>query len=216
MKTLEVIEPLTEAEQIELARLERIVAKNEVAAVNYLEALACIRNGKLYRAEAPTWAEYCEKKWGKSYRAINLAIQAETVRKEMGRTSSQMSDNAALALEKVEPKKRKAVIAKVEKSGEKITPGSIRKAAGLPPLAPAPTRDYSGAYSSAPKEPTPAEAFGGDEPEEDADALTPVTDAESAVKRLEQVYEMHKEWMNAVPPRLPRQILDRLIEGVRL
>lgn len=148
MKTLEVIEPLTEAEEIELARLERIVAKNEVAAVNYLEALACIRSGRLYRASHATWANYCEQKWGKSYRAINLAIQAEAVRQELGRTSSQISDNAALALEKVEPKKRKAVVAKVEKTGEPITPKSIRKAAGLPALAPAPSRDYSGAYTS--------------------------------------------------------------------
>ncbi len=48
-----------------------------------------------------------------------------------------------------------------------------------------------------------------------SDTLEAVTDADSAIARLEAIYEREKAWFNVVPLRTPRAILDKLIEGVR-
>lgn len=48
-------------------------------------------------------------------------------------------------------------------------------------------------------------------PTEDASTLAPVTDSESAIARLETCYKVEKEWFNSVPPKTPRQIVDKLI-----
>lgn len=48
-------------------------------------------------------------------------------------------------------------------------------------------------------------------PTEDASTLAPVTDSESAIARLETCYKSEKEWFNSVPPKTPRQIVDKLI-----
>lgn len=73
------------------------------------------------------------------------------------------------------------------------------------------------AYTTPRPAPAPlAASFGGDADEAEAgEELRPVTDAASAVARLEAIYERDKEWFNSVPPRFPRQILDALIGGMR-
>lgn len=242
---------LTTADQ--LAKQERIIAKNEISVVNYLAAFKVIRDKKLYEAAGfDSFNKYCSERWGKSVRAVQLAFQVDEVRASIAQSSARIltpeaealtqgvSANVITELAKVEPEKRLEVLeSAAKKTGGKVTRKAVKEAAAREAHKPLPPRGgfaaytdapvNTSAYTSAPEKEvtigtgtvmgiygtvTVAASFGGDEDAEDVPV--PVTDARTAIKRLEQTYEAHKEWMNAVPPRMPRQILDRLIEGMRL
>jgi len=117
MKTLEVIEPLTSAESTEYESSKFEIASTQKHVERWVKAVIRIRDGRLYRIEFGTWEEFCEQMLNKTARSVHMAIQAEAVRQEIGSTASDLSDRAALALKNVEPKKRKAVVAKAKRQG---------------------------------------------------------------------------------------------------
>lgn len=101
--------------------------------------------------------------------------------------------------------------------------GGFKPGENLKPLAASDARDNSGAYSSTPA--LPGGIQRGQRPPPVATAAAPssailqigkepVTDSASAINRMRMIYEREKEWFNALPPRTPRAILDKLIEGM--
>lgn len=100
------------------------------------------------------------------------------------------------------------------------------KAAASKLTRPPEARDHSGAYTSSPaikRGTLPPRRNTGD-----FDEPLPRNDlkpgqkptlsnhaAQDAVERIEWVYETEKAWFNSLPPRTPRAIVDKLIEGLR-
>lgn len=121
-----------------------------------------------------------------------------------------LSLNAAASVSRL-PKAKQAKIA--ERGAD-----AVKRAASRLQRPPEP-RDHSGAYSSAPAGPvrgTKPPPRVPDAPALKGAELAPVTDAASAVLRLETIYEREKAWFNcAMPVRTPRAIVDKLIEGLR-
>ncbi len=71
---------LTRAETADLTNHERTIKSTQDAFVACGRALEAIRDGKLYRAEYPTFEKYCEGKWGwKKSHAYRLIEAAQTV-----------------------------------------------------------------------------------------------------------------------------------------
>jgi ParB-like chromosome segregation protein Spo0J len=123
-----------------------------------------------------------------------------------------VSLNAAATVSKL-PKDKQTQIAGRGAAAVKNAAAKLNR----PPEA----RDHSHAYTSAappvrgqkppPRAPDAAPAAPLEKME-----LAAVTDAASAVLRLETIYEREKAWFNsAMPVRAPRAIVDKLIEGMR-
>src|SRR6266446_4507724 len=71
---------LTPEEATNLGNHERTIKNTRGAFVTCGKALEAIRDGKLYRAEYPTFEKYCEGKWGwKRAHAYRLIEAAEIV-----------------------------------------------------------------------------------------------------------------------------------------
>lgn len=208
------IDSLTTDELSALTSLESTIAASEDAAVSYLSALREIRDRRLYRAAFPTFKAYCESKWYKSYRAINISLQADQIRHDpkFGKSSSHLSDTAAISLAQIEPTFQKQVLAKAKKDPAGPTAKSIKSAAKLlPSYQPTKSLDFSGAYSSSPPTITSKPTHSTQDP---AQPLPTISDPHSAVATLEAIYLRDKLLLNSLPPRSPRQILDHLTQAI--
>jgi len=247
MKDIEVIEPLTETEAAELARCESVISASREHVDNWIASVRTIRDGRLYRVEFATFADYVQAKLTLKLRAVHLALQVDDVRakvqhaaqgsdQQIQAIAASASDRAIAEVAKVPKAKRLKVLQEAaSETGGKLTGSAVKKAAAK--LNAIPEKRFarggfsnygdgaidSAAYTTPPtdqgqeerelSEVDPAAAFGGDM--EPADLL-PITDAASAVARLEAIYDRDKEWFNMLPMKTPRQIVDRLIDGVRL
>lgn len=263
MKALEVIEPLSKDEAAELQRLEFVILKLQKHVDNWVEAIRAIRDGRLYRVEFGTFADYCEKKLKKSIRAVQLAFQLDDVRKDVAQTlridgdqqtraiAEKASENVIAKIANVPKAKRAAVLKEAAKETKgKVTGKSIERAAAKVTHTALPKREQRGGFKPEENLP-PLESKRNDfnryaigetaKPEFVRGARPPliegagaakefraavesgkyepcavkVTNTESAVKRLEFIYEREKSWFNVVPLRTPRAILDKLIDGMR-
>jgi hypothetical protein len=78
------VEPLTNAERVELQRLERTIGSGLASFVEVGLALSDINASRLYREEDGTFDEYCERRWDISrqhgYRLINASQCYEQLR----------------------------------------------------------------------------------------------------------------------------------------
>lgn len=208
---------LTEIEDSTLSDCEQRIARNEAAAIDYLDAFRTIRDQRLYRDEFKTFADYCQSKWAKSYRAINLNIEADSIRKElvtaspeMGKAFSQISDATARTMKKIKPQKRAAVLKKAAAvSGLKpITPTLIRSVATQ--------RDYSSVYTSPKADPVTPQSPVNPVPAQTT--LPTISNPTSAAAFLTAYYEANKPWFNDIStgkPRTPREILDRFLKALQ-
>ncbi len=219
---MEILPRLTEAEQQTFAALEATIAANEQATMVYLDCLTKIRDQRLYRDHYQTWEAYCDAKWEKSCRAINLAISANKVRKQLatttfGKRASQITDRTALALKRVEQNQRAKVAKKAHKlAGNKpISPTHIAKATrsfGCTTEKPIDTSIYVQQKSPTidlPTSPLPSNTSTQPQP--------PITDRASAIAAIEHCYLSHKPWFNDLYsglPRTPRDIIDHLIKNL--
>lgn len=78
MTTVEVV--LSESEQTELARHEATIERGMKTFVEVGEALAGIRDSRLYRTEFDTFEDYCQQRWGfDRTRAQNFITAARVV-----------------------------------------------------------------------------------------------------------------------------------------
>lgn len=122
-------EPLDLAERNTLQYNEAIIAKGKKTFIEVADALARIRDGRLYRESHDTFEAYCRETWGMTKRNANLLIVEAEVAKGMGTMVPEINRRQARALAKVEPAKRAEVIEKAKATGEKLTARSIREAA---------------------------------------------------------------------------------------
>ena len=126
---------LTKTESQRLKQLERSIESTKGAFVACGKALAEIRDSKLYRAEFPTFEEYCEKKHGwtraRAYQIMESSEIVSVLSNKKGQMSTvvDISERAARELKDVPEKERAEVVKRAQKSGA-VTSASIKKAAG--------------------------------------------------------------------------------------
>src|SRR5947208_5379960 len=140
--TPKVREKLPALEAKLLRKQERIIAEEGFPGMMKLvDAFKVIRDGRLYRAEYDTFAEYCQKKWKREKDTINKLIQAREVREEMNKILfndeptkellASTSDHAVRELGKVEPEKREEVFKRAaEESNGAPTAKAVEEASG--------------------------------------------------------------------------------------
>lgn len=208
---------LSTTESSDLARLESIIQRTQDATCEFYEAITEIRDRKLWRSEFQSFTLYCEQKWNKSRRAINLGIEAHEVIKQVGTTGSHLTRNTALALKNMKPNLRKTTFKRAAKlAGKKpITPAHIKQASEDRPRITAGNTAECGAYNSGStqKPPTIAPTMASDE----SKPLPPLPDPQLTVDFLNALYEAHKGWLNETPnnqPRLPADIHKFYIDGI--
>lgn len=131
--TGEVADPLSDAEYDDLEKLETTISKGLDTFVEVGNALAEIRDRRLYRQYHTSFAAYCEQQWdmGKSqaYRLIDAAeIVAELETSPNGDTPLPATEAAARALGEVAPEKRAETMREAAKEGP-ATARKIREAA---------------------------------------------------------------------------------------
>lgn len=119
----------------ELMQLESVIARGKRTFVEVGEALAKIRDRKLFKPEFDSFEVYCREKWGwaKSY-AYNL-ISAAEVAQDLPETVSTIveTESQARELSKVQPEARVEVVekaqAKAKEEERPMTARDIREAA---------------------------------------------------------------------------------------
>ena len=130
---------LTEAERVQLQRLEAAVEAGVTATLTVIEAgksLATIRTRQLYRDTAASWDDYVQSRFKiTKRRADQLCAFAgvqdafDAVSKEMGTMVPILSERAARPLVGMDADTIKAVVAEASESPEGVTAGTITKAA---------------------------------------------------------------------------------------
>ena len=134
----EVTQQLTQREETLLEKLEEIIKEGQTTFIKVGEALAEIRDTKLYRKEFDTFQEYCQTKWGFSrVRAHQLMEASELVKELPAKMLTQVNtEKKARVLSRVKPERRVKVLQKAKKiagRGKPITTKILEKAAGVKP-----------------------------------------------------------------------------------
>ena len=130
---------LTEAERVQLLRLEAAVEAGVSATLTVIEAgksLATIRTRQLYRDTAASWDDYVQARFKITKRRADQLIAfagvqdtLDAVQEEMGTRVPTLSEKAARPLVGMDAETIKAVVAEAAESPEGVTAGSITKAA---------------------------------------------------------------------------------------
>jgi hypothetical protein len=130
---------LTEAERVQLQRLEAAVEAGVSATLTVIEAgksLATIRTRQLYRDTAASWDDYVQSRFKITKRRADQLIAfsgvqnaVDAVSKEMGTMVPILSERAARPLVGMDADTIKAVVAEASESPEGVTAGTITKAA---------------------------------------------------------------------------------------
>ncbi len=124
--------PLEMVERNDLQYLEQIIEKGVKTFIEVGEALAKIRDGRLYRESHDTFESYCRDRWGftKSY-ANYMVSSAEAVKSLSPQTATIVAtESQARELAKVPKERREEVIQRAqEATGGKITATAIQEAA---------------------------------------------------------------------------------------
>lgn len=79
-------DPLSEPESADLARLEAGIDRARRSFVEAGDALAEVRDRRLYRADYPTFEAYCKSRWGYTPRYGNMLVASAAVVRELGTT----------------------------------------------------------------------------------------------------------------------------------
>jgi len=101
---------LTLSEQQSLACYEAAIERGLQTFVEVGRALLAIRDGRLYRAQHPTFEAYCRQRWGMTRRYANLHIAAAEVVLNLGTIVPKLPANEAQArpLTHLEPDQQRA------------------------------------------------------------------------------------------------------------
>lgn len=133
---------LSAVDQEDLERCETVIARGLQTFREVGEALAKIRDRRLYRASHKTFQEYCDHRWNFTRQRAHQLIEAASVVAEMSTrvdkesTSSSTclptTEKQARVLSRVEPERRAEVMAAAVEAagGEEPTAGQVRQAAG--------------------------------------------------------------------------------------
>ncbi|WP_422932202.1 hypothetical protein [Singulisphaera sp. PoT] len=88
MTTVEKKEFLTQAEAADLRRLEDVMDRTKKAWLDFGEAIAVVRDRRLYRATHSTFEAYCEDRWGISRMRAYQMIRAVSVVSDLEATAN--------------------------------------------------------------------------------------------------------------------------------
>jgi hypothetical protein len=125
------LSPLTPGEQQQLAELEATIGRGLVTFVSVGEALARVRDGRLYREDHPTFESYCEARWGFQASRARQLIAAANVATSLESVTDVTPANEAQARALVpiagDPRKLTEVWGRVSRNGPP-TPEAIRVA----------------------------------------------------------------------------------------
>jgi hypothetical protein len=146
---------ITIEESKRLVALEATIKTGLATFMDVGNALAEIRDSRLYRIEHKTFEDYCREKWGMTDNYARRLISSAEVVKTVP-IGTVTTESQARELAKVEPEHREQVVAAaVEATGGKITAVAIKTAAleisappqpTLSPEEPATTKKTRGAY----------------------------------------------------------------------
>jgi len=126
------IAPLTTTERDALVAAELTIQRDLKSFERVAAALVAIRDGKLYRLTAPTFADYCAERWGFSVRRAYQMIENAEAAKELAEAGIETTNEAQVAAFKSLPKESRAEVAAVAKgSGKKLTAALIESAAKI-------------------------------------------------------------------------------------
>jgi hypothetical protein len=154
---------LNQAALVTLADCEQRIERGLKTFIDVGQALAEIRDSRLYKGTHETFEDYCRERWNMSRpRAYELISAAEVVSGIPDTLPAPANAGQAAALAAVPEAERAGVWRDVVESGDKPTAAAIRKAAEARTQTPGPT----GAALSPPADPgvTPAPAGGSPVP----------------------------------------------------
>lgn len=120
---------MTKAERSKLMKLEEVIESGVASFIETGNALATVRDNRLYREDYDTFDEYCIERWGFSrQRASQLATAAE-VCQPLVDSLKPANEKAARALKHVEPERRAEVMEKAAEGGGRVSAARIAQAA---------------------------------------------------------------------------------------
>lgn len=131
---------LTPVEVVRFAQLEKVIKENFTGFVAVGNALAEIRDGRLYRQDYKTFEDYCQNIWDVHKRTANQYIAAAKVIENLGAIAPKADDtepeaiplpkNEAQAREltKLPPEEQVAVWKRLVETGKTITAKAVKKA----------------------------------------------------------------------------------------
>lgn len=105
-----IAEPISPAEASDLSRLEGVIQRGLQTFVEVANALAEIRDRKLYRTEHATFADYCKAKWSISDRRARQLMDAAEVVAEVSKSGTIVpkTESQARPLTRLKPGQRVA------------------------------------------------------------------------------------------------------------
>ena len=118
------LQPITISESRDLIALEKIVAKGLQTFVEVAEALAEIRDRKLYKIEHATFADYCKEKWNMSDRRARQLMDSAEVVAELSKSGTTVppSERQARPLTQLPPAQRAQAYQEAVKTSATGTP----------------------------------------------------------------------------------------------
>lgn len=124
---------LTATEQNKLIGLERVIARTQATFIECGEALATIRDERLYRATHVTFEAYCKEKYRFSRsRAYALMAASEVAGNVSQCETFPMSQRAAEELSRVPSAERQKVADRATSNGKPLTAARVKAAAKEP------------------------------------------------------------------------------------
>ena len=125
------LEPIDLAESRDLIRLEKVIERGLDTFMEVGNALAEIRDRRLYHIEHKTFEAYCREKWniGRTYAHRLMAASEAVAMLPIGNKPHIKTESQARELAKIEPERRAEVVAAaVEDTGGNVTAAAIREA----------------------------------------------------------------------------------------
>jgi hypothetical protein len=127
--------PISLDESKRLIELEKVIEAGQQTFIQVGDALAEIRDSRLYKSEHTTFEEYCRTKWGWTKQHCYRLIECAPIAKSNPRVTS---INQARELAKVPKVEREAIIktavAKAKTEGRTLTAKDIKTAATPEPI----------------------------------------------------------------------------------
>jgi len=125
------IQSLTPSEQGDLRQCESIIERGLATFVEVGNALAKIRDGRLYRGEYRTFEGYCQDRWGLTRRHVNYQIAAARVVKNLGTIVPilPITESQARPLTRLEPEQQREAWTKAVETAPngKVTAAHVQK-----------------------------------------------------------------------------------------
>jgi len=128
----QITEPISLDESKRLINLEKIIKEGVATFITVGDALAEIKDSRLYRADFPTFQAYCDKTWNFTRMRAYQLIEASEVHKALPANvkTSFTNPHQLNALAKLPKAKRipaaKAIIKAAKKSGGRITAKTVK------------------------------------------------------------------------------------------